>query len=202
MSLVYAWGVEESSIWCSSALCTPKKLFLFKSLRKKWREKNGAKFCWSRKLSLSKQIKTGPSHSQRGEQGDRIGRIIASLATFYFGQVCENCQSFHILGPTCCTVKGMHSFWQKMGWATSWSIFNRLIWSPWCRRKTSRKRKRSRALLTLFSRHFCWHFFPALFTVPSVGWLWFEDRTHVPQMTKHYEQDASLLFPGKHMTKA
>jgi hypothetical protein len=27
--------------------------------------------------------------------------------------------------------KFKNKFWQKMGWATFWAIFHKLIWSPW-----------------------------------------------------------------------
>jgi hypothetical protein len=32
--------------------------------------------------------------------------------------------------PGVVIVKDMHQFWQKMGWATFWAIFRKLVWSP------------------------------------------------------------------------
>jgi hypothetical protein len=32
--------------------------------------------------------------------------------------------------PHLFTVKVMHLFWPKMGWATFWALFHKLIWSP------------------------------------------------------------------------
>jgi hypothetical protein len=57
-------------------------------------------------------------------------RIFAYWVIVYFGQYFENYRSSPDLKATFSKAKIIYSFLQKMGWATFWAIFHKLIWSP------------------------------------------------------------------------
>jgi hypothetical protein len=62
-------------------------------------------------------------------QGDQIGRIFARCAIVYNGQFLKIPEVAHIFGLPFSTVKVIQSIWQKLGWATFWVIFHKLIWT-------------------------------------------------------------------------
>jgi hypothetical protein len=67
---------------------------------------------------------------RRCEQGDQIGRIFAYWVIVYFGMflIAEVAYKVWLLFSA---EKVIHYICQKLGWATFWAIFNKLIWLPW-----------------------------------------------------------------------
>jgi hypothetical protein len=52
------------------------------------------------------------------------------MGDFLLLAVFKNDKSRPNFRPLFSKVQIMHYFWQKMGWATFWAIFYKLIWSP------------------------------------------------------------------------
>jgi hypothetical protein len=59
-------------------------------------------------------------------QGDQIGRIFASWATFFIGQFCENYRRVQVFGAYSCIHFDKKRFVLLFG-----QFFHKLLWSPW-----------------------------------------------------------------------
>jgi hypothetical protein len=63
-------------------------------------------------------------------QGDQIGRIFAYRVIIFLGIIVKITKGAQNSGRLFSTEKVLYSFWQKMGLATFWAIFQKLTWSP------------------------------------------------------------------------